>query len=124
MAFDANRRDFSNDPGTDKPAPEQGGPTLSSRGLAIVHLAMYDAHAGVVNLPAPPRYSATPPNPATGASAAAAAAAAVAAAVHACLSALYPRQKPQFDAAFWPPVRQVPVLPKVIRSVWLSRKPR
>ncbi len=120
MAFDANRRDFSNDPGTDKPAPEQGGPTLSSRGLAIVHLAMYDAHSGVVNVPALPRYSATLPNPATGASAAAA----VAAAVHACLSALYPRQKPQFDAAFWPPVRQVPVLPKVIRSVWLSRKPR
>ncbi len=29
--------------------PEQNGPTLSSRALAIVHLAMYDAYAGVVN---------------------------------------------------------------------------
>jgi len=27
---------------------EQNGPTLSSRALAIVHLAMYDAYAGVV----------------------------------------------------------------------------
>lgn len=43
VALDANRRDFSNLPGTDKPNPEQGGPTLSSRALAIVHLAMYDA---------------------------------------------------------------------------------
>jgi hypothetical protein len=96
VALEANRRDFSNVPGTDKPAPEQGGPTLSSRALAIVHLAMYDAHAGVINNAATlPRYSSTPPNPAAGASAAAA----VAAAAHACLSALYPRQKPQFDAA-------------------------
>lgn len=28
---------------------EQNGPTLSSRALAIVHLAMYDAYAGIVN---------------------------------------------------------------------------
>jgi hypothetical protein len=28
---------------------EQTGPTLSSRALAIVHLAMYDAYAGFVN---------------------------------------------------------------------------
>ena len=96
IALEANRRDFSNVPGTDKPSPEQGGPTLSSRALAIVHLAMYDAHAGVVNKPATlPRYLAAPPSPASGASAAAA----VAAAAHACLAALYPRQKPHFDAA-------------------------
>lgn len=95
VALEANRRDFSNVPGTDKPMAEQGGPTLSSRALAIVHLAMYDAHAGAVKKAALPRYSATPPNPAAGASAAAA----VAAAAHTCLSALYPRQRPQFDAA-------------------------
>lgn len=56
VALEANRRDFSNVPGTDKPTSEQGGPNLSSRALAIVHLAMYDAHAGVVNVPALPRY--------------------------------------------------------------------
>jgi len=95
VALEANRRDFSNVPGTDKPSPEQGGPTLSSRALAIVHLAMYDAHAGVINSAALPRYLAAPPNPAAGANAAAA----VAAAAHACLSALFPRQKPHFDAA-------------------------
>lgn len=95
IALEANRRDFSNVPGTDKPAPEQGGPTLSSRALAIVHLAMYDAHAGVVNIAALPRYLAAPTIPAAGASAAAA----VAAAAHFCLGALFPRQKPHFDAA-------------------------
>jgi len=95
VALDANRRDFSNEPGKDKPNPEQGGPTLSSRALAIVHLAMYDAHAGVVGGAALPRYLAAPPNPAVGASAAAA----VAAAAHACLSALFPRQKAHFDVA-------------------------
>ena len=29
VALEANRRDFSNEPGTSKPATEQGGPTLS-----------------------------------------------------------------------------------------------
>ena len=95
VALEANRRDFSNEPGKDKPNPEQGGPTLSSRALAIVHLAMYDAHAGVVGGAGLPRYLAAPPSPAPGTSAAAA----VAAAAHACLSALYPRQKSHFDAA-------------------------
>ncbi len=94
VALEANKRDFSNVPGEDKPKPEQGGPTLSSRALAIVHLAIYDAHAGVVNKPSLPRYINTPPNmPGVSVEAA------VAAAAHACLSALYPRQKPHFDAA-------------------------
>ncbi len=97
VAIEANKRDFSNVPGTNKPSPEQGGPTRSSRALAIVHLAMYDAHAGVVNNPALPRYlnpaPALPPG-ATDASAS------VAAAAHACLSALFPRQKSHFDAAY------------------------
>ncbi|MBK8257995.1 MAG: phosphatase PAP2 family protein [Polyangiaceae bacterium] len=95
VALEANRRDFSNVPETGKPKPEQGGPTLSSRALAIVHLAMYDAHAGVVNKPDLPRYLPNPPNPAPGANAAAA----VAAAAHACLVALYPRQAPHFELA-------------------------
>ena len=34
---------------TDKSKAQQNGPTLSSRALAIVHLAMYDAYAGVTN---------------------------------------------------------------------------
>jgi hypothetical protein len=96
VALEANRRDFSNVLGTDKPGPEQGGPTLSSRAMAIVHLAMYDAHAGVVGGASLPRYLAAPASPAPGASAAAA----VAAAAHACLVALYPRQKAFFDERF------------------------
>lgn len=72
VALEANRRDFSNVPDTDSPSPEQNGPTLSSRALAIVHLAMYDAHAGVINNPATlPRYLVSPATPAGGASAAA-----------------------------------------------------
>jgi vanadium chloroperoxidase len=97
VALEANRRDFSNVPGTNKPSPEQGGPTLSSRALAIVHLAMYDAHAGAVNNPITlPRYLSPPISPAVGT---ASPAAAVAAAAHACLTKLYPRQKAHFDAA-------------------------
>jgi hypothetical protein len=95
VALEANRRDFNNEPGKEKQNPEQAGPTLSSRALAIVHLAMYDAHAGAVNIAALPRYLAAPAIPPPGSSAAAA----VAAAAHTCLSALYPRQKPHFDAA-------------------------
>jgi Vanadium chloroperoxidase N-terminal domain len=75
---------------------EQNGPTLSSRALAIVHLAMYDAYAGVMgNPPDLPFYLPgllTPPLP-PGTSAAAA----VAAAAHATLSKLFPHQKPFFD---------------------------
>jgi hypothetical protein len=70
------------------------GPTLSSRALTIVHLAMYDAYAGVCDKPAElPLYLPGLPVPEAGASANAA----VAAAAHATLSALYPSQKPFFD---------------------------
>lgn len=64
VALEANRRDFTftePKPGsTEKPsAPtEQGGPTLSSRALAIVHLAMHDAYFSVsptVPVPGPDR---------------------------------------------------------------------
>ncbi len=56
VALEANRRDFTDIPPGTEPLLEQGGPTLSSRALAIIHLAMYDAHAGArgnpVSLPA------------------------------------------------------------------------
>ena len=90
IALEANRVSHTNGMG------EQTGPTLSSRALAIVHLAMYDAFAGVVNDPAKlPRYIATPPSPP--AASGATVEAAVAAAAHATLSKLFPSQKPFFD---------------------------
>jgi vanadium chloroperoxidase len=88
VALEANRVSHTN--GQD----EQTGPTLSSRALAIVHLAMYDAYAGVINNPATlPRYIPTPPSPGAGASTDAA----VAAAAHASLASLFPSQKAFFD---------------------------
>lgn len=63
VALEANRADFTRE------KPEQGGPTLSSRALAIVHLAMYDAYAGVINDPANlPHYLSGLPSPPAGAS--------------------------------------------------------
>lgn len=72
---------------------EQTGPTSSSRALAIVHLAMYDAYAGVDTAAALPPYLAGLPAAGPGATTAAA----VAAAAHATLSDLFPSQKPYFD---------------------------
>jgi hypothetical protein len=49
VALEVHRRDFAFDVDmeTGKPqAPQQGGPTRTSRALAIVHLAMYDAWNG------------------------------------------------------------------------------
>ena len=90
IALEANRVSHTNGMG------EQTGPPLSSRALAIVHLAMYDAFAGVVNDPAKlPRYIATPPSPPAGSGATVEAA--VAAAAHATLSKLFPSQKAFFD---------------------------
>ncbi|MDQ3132360.1 MAG: phosphatase PAP2 family protein [Acidobacteriota bacterium] len=71
---------------------EQNGPTLSSRALAIVHLAMYDAFAGVVNTPSTlPHYitpdQAAPPNTDENR------AAAIAGAAYKTLMTLYPSQK-------------------------------
>lgn len=97
VALDANKRDFT--PGTHQLKPEQDGPTLSSRALAIVHLAMYDAHAGARTTNGAtdfPRYLLTPTTPTETINATAA----VSAAAHACLSKLYPRQKPHFDTAY------------------------
>jgi vanadium chloroperoxidase len=90
VALEANRVSHTN--GKD----EQTGPTLSSRALAIVHLAMYDAYAGVTNDPPNlPRYLPNPPPPGGSASAEAA----VAAAAHGTLSSLFPSQTTFFDLA-------------------------
>lgn len=78
---------------------EQTGPTLSSRALGIVHLAMYDAYAGASGYPADldllaflgepaPMGAPLPDNVKD---------AAVAAAAHAALSKLFPSQKAFFD---------------------------
>src|SRR3954463_12445902 len=89
VALEANRVSHTYGPA------EQAGPPLSARALAIVHLAMYDAYAGVINNPATlPRYISAPPSPPPGASADAA----VAAAAHETLSMLFPSQKPFFDS--------------------------
>ena len=95
VALEANRLDVTDIPMfATKPMPEQGGPTLSSRALAIVHLAMYDAHAAVVGGVNLPRYLPAPLAPAG-----ITASDAVAGAAYATLSALFPRQQSRFDTA-------------------------
>ncbi len=87
VAIEANRRDFS------MQNTQQGGPTLSSRALAMVHLAMYDAYFGITgtktsylpNLPVVPSGSCSAQD-------------SVAAAAHTVLSSLYSLQKEFFDA--------------------------
>lgn len=70
------------------------GPPLSTRALAIVHLAMYDAYAGATNRPnyLPPYLPGLP-----ALNGGASADAAVAAAAHLTLSALFPSQRALFD---------------------------
>ncbi len=87
VALEANRVSQTNGFG------EQNGPTLASRALGIVHLAIYDAYIGIVGGFAP--YLPDLPTPAPGASPEAA----VAAAAHATLSALFPSQRASFDEA-------------------------
>ena len=88
VALEANRVSHTNGQG------EQGGPPLSARALAIVHLAMYDAYAGAVNTPDElPRYLDPPASPPGGVSAEQA----VAVAAHTTLSALFPSQRRLFD---------------------------
>lgn len=49
VALEANRLDFTGTEAEGKDfKPEQGGPTLSSRALALVHLAMHDAYFSVI----------------------------------------------------------------------------
>ncbi len=89
VALEANRVSHTNGKN------EQTSPTLSSRALGIVHLAMYDAFAGVSGNPLPdlPPYLPGLPAPVPGASADAA----IATAAHATLSKLFPSQKSFFD---------------------------
>jgi len=88
VALEANRVSHS-----DPDKRQQNGPTLSSRALAIVHLAMYDAYAGIVGGAGFPRYLTAGPAPA-GSSARDA----VAGAAYSTLSFLYSAQKPFFQA--------------------------
>ncbi|MGQ0680713.1 MAG: vanadium-dependent haloperoxidase [Actinomycetota bacterium] len=77
---------------------EQAGPVLSARALAIVHIAMYDAFAGVAGNPAGlPFYLPGLPAPAPGASPDAA----VARAAHATLTALFPSQTIYFNSKYF-----------------------
>lgn len=78
---------------TDPAKREQNGPTLSSRALAIVHLAMYDAYAGIIGGLGFPRYLSPAPAPA-GTSVPDA----VAGAAYGTLSKLYKTQIDFFDA--------------------------
>src|SRR5215207_1648237 len=87
IALEANRVSHTNGKG------EETGPTHSARALAIVHLAMYDAFAGVSGNPAGLTHYLTP-GPVAGASHDAA----VAAAAHLTLSTLFPSQKLFFDS--------------------------
>jgi hypothetical protein len=91
VALEANRVSHSNGKG------EQTGPTLSSRALGIVHLAMHDAFFGSYSTGAPgttySTYLPGLPLAAPGASVSAA----VAAAAHATLSHLFPSQRAFFD---------------------------
>lgn len=91
VALEANRVSHTNGRG------EQTGPPLSARALAIVHLATYDAFAGVSgNPPELPFYLPDLPDPEPGASADAA----IAAAAHATLSVLFPSQRAFFDQRY------------------------
>lgn len=47
IALNAVKTDYSTSDPSINPSPQQGGPTSTSRALAIVHLAMYDAYVGV-----------------------------------------------------------------------------
>jgi Vanadium chloroperoxidase N-terminal domain len=88
VALEANRVSHTNG------AMEQTGPTLSSRALAIVHLAMYDAYAAVNPSAGLSPYLPGLPSPPSGASVQAA----VAGAAHTTLSALFPSQRAFFNA--------------------------
>lgn len=88
VALEANRQSF-----TGKNAREQSGPTLSSRALAITHIAMHDAYvktSGTVAFNAYlPGLSPAASNTSIDA--------AIAGAAYTCLVALYPSQKTFFD---------------------------
>ncbi len=99
VALEANRISHTNG------KREQTGPTLSSRALAIVHLAMYDSFVGTdkATTPAQPHYLPNPPTAAPNASIEAA----VAASAHLTLSRLFPSQKAYFNDK----LAEAPILP-------------
>ena len=93
VALDANKESFTNG------AKEQDGPTLSSRALALVHLAMHDAYFAI-NTPTVingvniiPYQTPPTPIPAVGATNSA-----IAAAAYDMLARLYPTQKPALQS--------------------------
>ncbi|NJR18022.1 MAG: hypothetical protein HC785_21370 [Calothrix sp. CSU_2_0] len=92
VALEANRVSHTNGKN------EETGPVLSARALAIVHLAMYDAYAGVSKDPNLPPYLdlSRLPSPGVGAKVDAA----VAAAAYTTLLKLFPSQKSAFDLIF------------------------
>ena len=90
VALDVAKTDFTTSDPSANPSPEQGGPTRTSRALAIVHLAMYDAYVGVKGGLKYLSYSA---GEAPGTSDLQAAQAAVAAAACLTLLTLFSRQK-------------------------------
>ena len=49
VCLEVVRRDFSKKADGSPAMPNQGGPTRTSRALAIIHLAMHDAHFGTTN---------------------------------------------------------------------------
>ncbi|HSI51556.1 MAG TPA: hypothetical protein VLA61_25080 [Ideonella sp.] len=112
VALEANRQDFTSEPGA-KAAQEQPGPTMSSRALGLVHLAMYDAYFGALGFPAgvasPYLPGITPPAPPVDPDGA------VAQAAYEILQWLYPAQSALFNRnltqflganAEWGPARQ------------------
>ncbi len=100
VAIEANRLSFTNLQQGE--SLEQGGPTLGSRALGIIHLAMHDAYRGISGTTSFEFYlkaAAQPTVPAIGATdRPKAAITAIAAAAYTALVALYPKQKPFFDA--------------------------
>lgn len=91
VALEANRVSHTNGKN------EQTGPPLSARALAIIHLAMYDAYAGVVDDPVNfPAYLPALPIPVPGSSVDEA----IAGAAYTTLTALFPSQKAFFDTKF------------------------
>jgi Vanadium chloroperoxidase N-terminal domain len=97
IALDAARTDFSfSDTRPPEPGPQQPGPTFTSRALAIVHLAMYDAYMGVRDSS---KTYLDYASASAGTTAPVAAQAAVAAAACLTLIALYSRQRDSLLAA-------------------------
>ena len=93
LSLDLVAADFS-----DGHSATQGGPTRTSRALAIIHLAMHDAYA-IMNGNFPPTLKSPPPNPATFPANDENNALAMGAAAFATCRALYPDELARIDHA-------------------------